>query len=373
MPRLGAFARFFSMAPYHNQSALTTRPLQFFIHTVPSPTFMMQKLQQQGHFSKQIFPESKKTLENYLQADGFNLEAMKYTSVELLERPFRLSFSGKTFVDIPKPYQSLIPILETYAATVVNVFADKLASRLYDPKEVLQENTTERGHGFQAFVMMHQLRAGEKNKLGLLALLHDIARATMADAHHGDLYHHQEADKILAPQGYSHDMATRYPLLHPFAKDIWSQFSGEYRHELLSPVSAYSLVAQKKESALLMQQLDHEHHSPDPTIQREKSEQLLTLVSRMMMLRLVDESAKVPMPASDQLLTPAQLNQLIIEQIVDHLKTRPPELFADYQELLRVALRLLRRTASDSNYSDRYQPLRDEEERLSDSPSTVSI
>lgn len=366
MTRKVTCARFFTTAPHYNNTALNKRPLQFFIHTVPAPTLMMKRLQRQGFFPKQVFPETKKSMETYLQEDGFDLQAMKHTPVELLRKPLKFAFSGQTFADIPQPYQSLIPVLDTYVTTIVNVLGDQLANRPYDPKEKLSENTSERGHALEALFITHQLRVCEKNKWAGLALQHDIARSTMADIHHGDRYHHLEADQILAPQGYSQEMATRFPFLHAFAKGMWSNYSKEYQSELLSPYSANSLLCQQKEAALIMQQLDDLYYSPDSTKQPEKSEQLLALVVRMMLLRLVDDSAKVVMPEIEQCFTSAQLKKIITEQTVAHIQTCSPEYFSQYQDLLKGALSLLRRTKVSSDYPERYQPIPEEDRLLSD-------
>lgn len=365
MPRKSTFARFFTAASHYNHTALSTRPLQYFINTVPAPTLMMNRLQLQGFFPRQVFPKAPKSMETYLHEDGFDLQAMKHTPVQLLRKPLTFSFPGKTFFDIPQSYQSLIPVLDTYVTTIVDVLGDQLANRPYDPKEKLSENTSERGHALEALVITHQLRAWEKNKWAGLALQHDIARSTMADIHHGDRFHHLEADQILAPQGYSQEMATRFPFLHAFAKGMWSNYSKEYRSELLSPYSASSLLCQQQDAAVLMQQLDELYYSPDAKKQAEQSEQLLTLVVRMMMLRLVDDSAKVVMPEIEHRVTSTQLKQLITEQTVAHMQTLSPEYFPQYQDLLKEALLLLRRTKMSSDYPERYQPIPDEDSLLS--------
>jgi hypothetical protein len=360
MLRFSLVNRFFTTLPNHNLSALTKRPLEFFIRSLPSPATMMNSLKKQGYFPKQTALASSKTVASYLQEDGFDYTKMQATPAELLAEPLQLAFTGGKFSALNKPYKPLIPLLNSYVATIVAVFGDRLAKRPYDPKEQLNENTTERGHAFEAFVIAHHLRARDKNKFAVLALQHDIARSTVADVHYGDRNHHEEADRILEPQGYSHTMATRFPLLHPFAKYLWAQYSLPYREELLSPVSAYSLTVQHNAAAAMMRQLDELYYSPDPQLQAQKSEELAVLILRMMVLRLVDDAAKVALPEAEYLLTPEQLDRLITEQLVAHIHTLSSGYCGQYKESLANALTLLRRTKLDSNYPERYQAASDE-------------
>ena len=366
MPRLGASVRFFSTV-IHNRLALTQSPLRRFTASLASPREAMRALQRQGHFPNQQFLRASITLDDYLLNNGFNPNALRYTPLELLQHPIKLSFSNKTFADIQEPYKSLTPVLDAYVQTIIDVFGDKLAKRPYDAKEPLNENVSERGHGFEAFVITHHFRHREKNKFAALTLQHDLARATVSDAHYGDTNHHMEADLILAPQGYSHDITTRYPLLHPFAKYLWSEFSQPYRDELLSPVSAYSLVGQKREAASIMRKLDELYTSADPKEQFQRSEELVTMIAQMMLLRLIDDSAKVALPECNQLVTQRELKQLITEQMVHYIQTLSPEKIPQYKESLSIALTLLRRTKLDSDYPERYEPIADEDQLVSGS------
>lgn len=366
MPWQGTSIRFFSTA-IHNKLALTQRPLKYFTASLTSPRVAMRTLQEQGHFPNQKFQRASLTLEAYLLKNGFDQNILCRTPLELLQHPIKLSFSNKTFANIQEPYKSLSPVLEAYVQTIIDVFGDKLAKRPYDAKEVLNENVSELGHGLEAFVLTHHFRLREKNKFATLTLQHDLARATVSDAHYGDTNHHIETDQILAPQGYSHDITTRYPLLHPFAKYLWAECSQPYRNELLSPVSAYSLVGQKKEAASVMKTLDELYTAEDPNEQFQKSEDLVSLIAQMMILRLIDDSAKVATPECNQLLSPRALKQLITEQMVSYIQTLFPEKIPQYKESLTIALTLLRRAQLDSNYPERYKPISDEEQLLNDS------
>jgi hypothetical protein len=158
-------------------------------------------------------------------------------------------------------------------------------------------------------------------------------------------------------------------MLHTLAKYFWYKFSPEYQQHLISPLSKESLARQETNAMSFMQKLD-DHYSSS-TNQHLKSEELITLISRMMCLRLIDDSSKVVLPYGDNLVSPTQLLNIITEQAIAFVHTLSEEQLPEYKEALKEGLSLLRRTQIASDYPHAYKPIEGEEVLLDAGSSLV--
>lgn len=331
----------FAPSVHHNMKIMKEASLALFCSDIPAFNVMLEQLQNQGLFAG--VHTAAYTLDEFLQRQyPLAAECFSFSPVCLVAHALPDLSREKAEWSLPGVCQPLAEKMEYYIRLILDVLDNRLAQRNYEAGLPDQENVSERVHALQAGKI--SLLMGMPQHEVLALLLHDIARPTMEDQHHGHVYHCEEGSVILAPLG----LDTDYSWFHAFAKFLLNEFCPAYR-ALISPVSQLSLALQKDR---FQRQLER--------LAALDARQLADFIHRIMFMRLIDDISKVPEAALE---TPAAyyddgvIRGMLASQLQSHV-SRPEmqsaQSLTEYADRLDKAISLLSRAKTFSNHPQLY-------------------
>ncbi len=259
--------------------ALKETNLKFYTDHLPPFKDILATLNERGLFIGQNPIDFK--FEDFLLVDCHIELTDESNAVELLAKPMP-SMSLNTG-DYPAPFLPLKDKIDAYIAILLDVFNNQLALQPYE-QLCDQENVTEREHGLQCAKICIELGMPLSDVLAML--LHDIARPSIPDPKYGHAFHSQEGSDILAPLDLTLSfwgLPIDYSRFHTAAKYLLFTHCTPYQ-KLISDTSRISLIQYQ------MDQINTQLRG----LEGLKSADLAYILYKLMFMRNIDDSGKVP-------------------------------------------------------------------------------